>query len=257
MSKPIRGMKFLMLLCLATFSFGVVHAETLVGSNMDSRVQIGFNANTGGLQAMMPAGWTSIPFPGGALKGANMLIVLEDRALGRDAEGKPTSPPNSRGLAVLGLGKQDGGDAVRLFVLKVFTTNSNYETFPGAQRAEISRRTSTDGAANEGRQREEQWNVALESGGELSLSLNFLSGKRSWITSKAQVYSSTDVNHSRVFHYDQLVDVVMSVPIGKPNSGDFFFSSTIPELADVIDGSEEVLAIIDVPVYVREVFLPD
>ena len=95
-------------------------SESLVGSNIDSRVLVGLNVNSDGVQSLMPDGWVSFPFPSGPLKGSNMLLVLIDGVLEMDPEGKPLDPASRRGAVLVGLGKKD--DSVRLYVLRMLTT---------------------------------------------------------------------------------------------------------------------------------------
>ena len=231
-------------------------AETLIGSNVDSRVLIGFDANAEAVQGMMPEGWTSIAFPSGPLAGANLLLVLEDRRIALDAEGALADPAISRGTALLGLAAGNEGEGARLFILRVFTTNPNYALFEGAVMADILHATSTEGPANGGRARSETWQVAPANGGQMDVALNFTTGRPSWVTTEARPYSAADPEVSRIFRYSQLVDLVASSAVGKPLSGSFTFSSTIADLEGVFDGEEEMIAIMDLPVYVREVFLP-
>ncbi|NNK77646.1 MAG: hypothetical protein HKP40_02935 [Litoreibacter sp.] len=205
---------------------------------------------------MMPDGWTSIPFPGGPLKGANALLVFIDRALQLDPEGKPADPANMRAVAVVGLGKQEGGDAVRLYVFRIYTTDAAPDPYKNAVASDIARSTSVSGPANAGRMRKEEWTIAPDGGGAMSLSLDFTSGKRGWSSDEARPFSNTDPEFSRIYRYNQLVDLVMSAPVGKPMGGNFEFSSTIPEMSKIFDGTQELVAILDVPVYVREVYLP-
>jgi hypothetical protein len=61
---------------------------------------------------------------------------------------------------------------------------------------------------------------------------------------------------SRIYRYDQLVDLAMSQELGKPLDGSVSLSSSIPELSGIFDGSESLMAIMDIPVYTRQVFLP-
>ena len=61
---------------------------------------------------------------------------------------------------------------------------------------------------------------------------------------------------SRIYRYDQLVDVAMSKPAGRRLAGAYKFRSMISELQGLFDGFEETIAILDVPVYVRKVSLP-
>jgi len=231
-------------------------AETFVGSTVDSRILIGFNVSSAGLQPMLPEGWVPIPYPRGPLAGANLLVSLIDRALDLDPDGKPKTPPNSRATTLLGLAKQDGGDEVRLFIYRVYTTAPGYDPYGNSMNAEVSRTASTGGAANEGRSRSEVWNIAPENGGELDVSVAFTSGARGWTSSEANPHSNINPDFSRIYRSDRLVDLAMSAPMGKPLAGEFGFSSTVPELADIFDGTEEAIAILDMPVYVLKTYLP-
>ncbi|MFY0692357.1 MAG: hypothetical protein JXR14_10610 [Paracoccaceae bacterium] len=204
----------------------------------------------------MPPGWTSIPFPGGPLKGANTLLVFIDRALQLDPEGKPADPANMRAVAVAGLGKEEGGDGVRLYVLRIYTTDPAPDPYKNAVASDIAHSASASGPANAGRMRKEDWTIAPDGGGEITLSLDFTSGKRGWSSDEARPFSNTDPEFSRIYRYNQLVDLVMSTAVGKPMSGEVAFSSTVPELVKMFDGAQELVAILDVPVYVREVYLP-
>ena len=236
---------------------GAVQAETLVGSNVDSRVQVGFSVSAESLKPWLPADWTPAPFPGGALKGANLLLILIDRDLELDPDGKPKSPSKSRAAAFVGLGKQDGGDTVRLYVYRIYSSAPGYDPYGGnAKKAEIARTTTTEGAANEGRNRQEVWSVMPQDGGELGFSLNFTSGTPSWGPGEIKPHSKINPDFWRIYRYDQLVDLAMSAPVGKPLAGEFSLTSTVPELAGIFDGSEQTIAILDVPVYVRKVYLP-
>ena len=235
-------------------SVAEVTAETAMGSNIDSRLLFAFKVSPDQVERQLPEGWRGIGFPKGALKGANFLMVLEDRLLARDAEGKSVSPYTSRAAAFLTLAK--GDDGVRLFVLHLYTSNPDYDPFLNAVVSDVTRRSVVDGAANSGRDRSEVWAVKPASGGDLSVTFDFTTGRGNWVSDESRVYSSIDPSVFRIFRYDQLVDLVMSVPVGKPFSGELAVSSTISELSGVFDGSEELVAILNIPVYVREVFQP-
>ncbi|MDQ2091540.1 hypothetical protein [Marimonas arenosa] len=238
---------------LAAIATGLA-AQTLEGSNIDSRVLVGFEVDAEDVQSRLPEGWTSVSFPNGALKGANLLMIFEDRVLGRDAEGKPLDLFTHRGLAFLGLAKQ--GDSVRLYILRLYTTNPDYDPYRNASVADISRMSSTSGPSNAGRDRSENWSVALGDGTKLEMTLTFTSGRPVWQNAKTRMFSNADPTVSRIFEYDQLMDVVMSTGLGKPLSGTMNLTSDIAELADIFDGNEKMVGIVDSPIRVRQVFLP-
>ncbi|MCP4382675.1 MAG: hypothetical protein GY798_14865 [Hyphomicrobiales bacterium] len=190
------------------------------------------------------------------MSGANLLLVLIDRAVYLDAEGKPTTPPNSRHTALVGLGKQESGDAVRLYVYRLYSSDAAPNPYGNSVTAEVSRANSAEGPADQGRLKKESWRIMPEGGGELEITLSYLTGQQAWAPGELNPYSNTDLGFSRIYRHEQLVDLAMSVPAGKKLEGEFSFSCTIPELSDVFDGSEEVTAILDIPVYVREIYLP-
>ncbi|PHP65386.1 hypothetical protein CSC94_19350 [Zhengella mangrovi] len=244
---------FVTAVALATLAVAA-RAETFVGSNIDSRVLVGVKANAQGVQAMMPEGWTSVPFPSGPMKGSNLLLALIDGVLEMDAEGKPLDPPSRRAAVLVGLGKKD--DAVRMYVFRMITTVPDRDPYSVATAAEIERTTSLAGPANGGRESTDEWRIKPAGGGELVFSLAYKTGKRSWAPGQLFPHSAAKPDFSRIYRYEQLVDLVASTAVGKPSSGKFSMTSTVTDLGAVLDGSEEIIAVMDVPVYVRKVFLP-
>lgn len=229
-------------------------AETLVGSNVDSRVLVGLNVNRDGVQALMPEGWSSVPFPRGPLKGSNLLLALIDGVLEMDPEGKPLDPASRRAAVLVGLGKSD--DTVRMYVLRILTTVPERNPYGVAAAAQIERTKSLSGPANGARESSDEWRIMPAEGGELVFKLNYTTGKRSWSPGELFPHSAANPDFLRIYRYDQMVDLVVSSALGKPSSGEFSLTNTIAELEAVFDGSQETVAVMDVPVYVRDVFLP-
>ena len=210
-------------LCLAVASFAA-RAETLVGSNVDARVLVGLNANTDGIETLMPEGWASVPFPGGPLKGSNLLMVLIDGILEMDPDGKPLDPPNRRAAVLVGLGKKD--DAVRLYVLRILTNVPERNPYGVNVAAQVSRSRSLVGSADGTRRSSDEWRISPESGGEMVFTLDYTEGKRSWGPSKSFPHSAANPDFSRIYRYNQMVDLVMSKALGKPASLTLMRSST-------------------------------
>ncbi len=231
-------------------------AETFVGSNNDSRVVVALQVYDDAAQSLLPEGWTLVPFPGGALEGANTLLVLVDRFLARDAEGNPASPSAYRGVALASLAKQDGSDEVRTFVTRIYATPAGYDPYGNTVPARISRSATIESAGNDAPTLGESWTVHPEGGGEMAFSLRYQSGTPSWSASEAMPYSNVNPEFHRIYRYDQLVDLAMSEPLGKPLAGEIALESSIAELAGMFDGNERIVAVIVIPMYVREVFLP-
>ncbi|OSQ48939.1 hypothetical protein [Marivita geojedonensis] len=229
-------------------------AETPVGSNIDSRVLMGLKANSEGVQALMPKGWTSVPFPGGPMKGSNLLFALIDGILELDPEGAPLDPASRRAVVLVGLGKKE--DAVRMYVLRILSSAPERNPYGVATAADIERTQTLSGPANGGRSVSDAWRITSPDGGMIEVDLSYTSGKRSWSPGELFPYSAANPDFSRIYRYNQMVDLVVSTALGKPASGDIRLSNSIPELMPVLDGTEEIIAVMDVPVYVREVSLP-
>ena len=229
-------------------------AETPVGSNVDSRVLVGLQVNSDAIQALMPKGWESISWPAGPLKGSNMLIGLIDGILEMDPDGAPLDPPNRRAMVIVGLGK--GDDGVRGYVLHIMTTVPERNPYDVAVPAMISRIRTLSDPADGPRTISDRWMIQPEGGGEVSITLDYTAGKRGWSAGESTPYSGADPAFSRIYRYDQMVDLVVSVGLGKPSSGTYGVTSNVPELSGLLDGSQKIMAVMDVPVYVRDVSLP-
>lgn len=256
MHNPFRAMHLISILTAAVLfhSVGTARAETLIGSNIDSRFLVAFTASPEPIEEFLPTGWKVIGFPSGPLKGANLLLGLEDRHLGMGADGSPATPPKSRAAALLALAK--GDDGVRLFVLRVLSSDADYDLFPDGIPADVARRSTSQPVSGKGQRQAEEWTIASESGGTLDVSFDFGVGTGAWVSADAKPFSSSNPDISRIFRYDQLVDLVMSTAAGKPFDGTFTLATTIPELSEIFDGSEELVGLMNIPVYVREVYEP-
>lgn len=229
-------------------------AETPVGSNVDSRVLVGVRVNQDALQTLMPEGWKSISWPSGPLKGSNLLIGLIDGILEMDPEGTPLDPPNRRAMVLVGLGK--GVDGVRGYVLRIMTTVPERNPYSVAVPAAISRTRTLSDPAEGPRTVSDSWTIQPEGGGAVSITLDYTAGKRGWSAGESTPYSGADPTFSRIYRYDQMVDLVVSEGLGKPSSGSYDVTSSVPELSGLFDGSEKIMTVMDVPVYVRDVSLP-
>lgn len=230
-------------------------AESFVGSSVESRVILGLNADSAAVQELLPAGWSSVPFPRGPLKGSNLLVSFVDGVLMVDAESKPLSPASRRAVILLGLAKENGGEALRIYVMRIYTSEPENDPYGVNAVADIARMNSLTGPAAGGRESADTWTMAA-SGGELSMTLNYTTGKRSWSSGEALSFSAANPDFHRIYRYDSVTDLVMSTAVGKPMTGEFSLTSSVPEISGIFNGSQEVLAILDIPVRVREIFLP-
>ena len=253
----IRQLGLLTPLCfLAAFGVQPATAETLTGSNVDSRVLVAMQFDADAMQSMMPEGWTLLPFPGGALKGANSLLIFADRYLGMDAEGKPKDPASFRAIAMASLGKSATTDEVRTFVTRVYSTVDGNDPYGNAHLSKINRRAGVESTDSAQPMLIENWLLRTD-GGQMSMSLSYTAGPLSWAARDSHSYSNVDSDIHHLNRFEQLSDLAMSVPLGKALDGEMEISSSIPELAALFDGKESTIAVIVIPMYVREVFDPE
>ena len=228
----------------------------LVGTDIESRVIVGLSADADAVKSMLPEGWTPIAFPRGPLKGANFLVSFIDGHVALDAEGKPLSPGSRRAVSLVSLAKQESGDGIRLYLTGVYAAAEEDDPYGLKAAAEISRSSGLSGPAGGGRQSSDTWTVVSETGGELAMSLEFKTGKRGWSLSESKVYSAGNPDFLAIYKWDSVTDVVMSDAMEKPVDGQFDLTNTIPELASIFNGDEKVMAILDIPVRVRNTYYP-
>ena len=246
--------RFLTTLAAAAMLTVSAQAETPVGSNVDSRVLIGMTVPSEAVQDLMPEGWQAISWPNGPLKGANLLLSLIDGMIEMDPDGAPLDPPDRRAMVLVGLGKAD--DGVRGYVLRIFTTVPERDPYMVALPAAISRTRTLSDPADGPRSVSDAWTIAPEGGGSIAIDLEYSAGKRGWSAGESTPYSAADPTFSRIYRYEQLVDLVVSEGLGKPASGTYSVTSDVPALSELFDGSEQIVTVMDIPVYVREVSLP-
>ncbi len=249
--------KYLILAATAVFALAApLAAETPVGSNIDSRVVLAFKVNDPAAQAWLPGEWKLLTLPNGPFAGANLLVSFIDRHLSLDPDGKPLAPYASRAVALLAYGVQPGADGARMFVTRVYETPPVASSYDNGLPAAIARSFSLDGPADMPRTHAESWAVLPEAGGEIHLDLRYQAGAPGWSSAMATPYSGVNPAFHRIYRYDQLADLAMSKAAGRALNGEIGFAATVPELAPMFDGTEDLVGVLVLPVYVREVSLP-
>ncbi len=237
-------------------SMSAVFAETQIGSSVESRVTLAFKVDDAAAQAWLPEGWRLVSIPRGPLAGANLVVSLIDWHLARDAEGKPENPHARRAVATVAYGVKEGVEGARTFVTRIYETQPVINPYSNSVPARITHNSSLEGPTDGSRTNKEVWIVEPEGGGEIRLELSHQIGIPSWSASETTPYSSTKPDFHRIYRYQQLVDLAMSKALRKELNGLVEFQSTAPELADMFDGTESLVGIITIPVYVRDTFLP-
>ncbi|SNS72099.1 hypothetical protein [Tropicimonas sediminicola] len=242
-------------LALTTAGGPVAAEETLVGTNVDSRVVLGFAAPEAAVEEWLPDGYGLVTLPRGPMAGTNVLLVLIDRHLRLEADGTPAEPFAAREAVLASFAMAEGGKP-QLFATRIYATDATHDPFGISVAATIGRKSGLDGSEGESRVRSEDWVIAPEGGGQISVRYSHVAGMPVWSEGKSTAFSATTPTFHRIFHYRQLDDVAMSEGLGKTLDGTVEISIDVPELADMFDGSERLVAIISRPVYERQVFAP-
>lgn len=232
-------------------------AETAVGSTVESRVLLGFKANNTAIGDMLPKGWVPVTLPQGPVGGSNLIIALIDRHVILDANGEPADPSSGPTVAFLAYGRKDGAEGVRSFVIRVYEEPPLVDPYGNSVAADINRVAGYTDAGGGARTQSEIWTVKPEGGGELSFDLDYKVGALMWSTGgESRPYSALNPDFFRIYRYEQLAGLAMNAAIGRELDGTASFSSTDPDLAKLFDGSEDLVAIVSIPSYVREISLP-
>lgn len=257
MTRPLaRALGFgLAFVVVTAWGLGPAQAETLVGSNVDSRVTLAFKVPDAAAQAWLPEGWTLKPVAAeGPLAGSNLLVLFIDRHLNLDPEGKPAAQSTFRAFALVSPGGR--GEETRLFVTRVFITDVAVNPYKNSIQAAITRRAALESRGNDAAQGREEWLVDDGAGGTIAFRMSYHGAAPGWSEREAMPYSNVEPDFHRIYRYQQVAALVRSVPAGVDRLDDYAFTTSVEELAAMFDGSEELVAIINIPWYSRRTFLP-
>lgn len=230
--------------------------ETLLQNTVENRVLLAFKVDGAALAEVMPDGWTPITLPKGPVAGSNLILSFFDKLLITDADGKPTDPASQPVMALVAYGKAAEIEGVRTFVTAIYEVPPVVDPFGLSEPAGITRDTAMHLDAD-GRTRSEAWTVQPESGGSFSFDLDYAVKGYGWSEDGMSMpYSAADTTFHQVYRYDQLAELAMNPGLGRELDGSFTYTADIPALSGLFDGTEELVAIVSIPVYVRQVFEP-
>jgi hypothetical protein len=237
-------------------STSILHAETFIGSANDARVVVGFKVAKEAAQAWLPDGWSVAPIEKGPLAGSNLFVIFIDRFLSLDPEGKPTAIPHYRDIALATPASQANSGKTRMYVTRIYITDSSLNPYKNSVLAQISRTSTLTAEGNAAASGAEEWSLKTGDGGTLSFRMKYTGNTPSYSERDTFPYSNVEPDFHRIYRQKQLADLVMSVPAKVDRTTEHAFSTSIPELASMFDGSEELIGIVNIPFYWRKTFLP-
>jgi hypothetical protein len=235
-----------------------VYAETLVQSTADTRLVVAMRVGQAELQKLVPAPWQVSPIPGGPVKEANFMIVFIDTFLVQDAQGKPDKGAITRKVVFAVPAKHTQTGEMATLITGGFTANIN--EVPGPYKdfvqATIRREQTQKGVNVEPVLGGDFWEVRDVRGVVIELRIQYQQALLSRAKLEQKVYSGVEPSFFRIYRVDQATDIVKSIPAGIDRVQNYQFRVAVPELKKLFDGTEQLVAITVIPLYVRQIFLP-
>ena len=252
-----RSVLFLIgIICVTSVAFTTpAQAETLLESTLFFRVYVGFSVDQKAAQAWLSAPWKVVPMPRGPLKGANLLVLFEDRFIMLDGEGKPYAGVGTFLRVVLvSFAKNEKTGEPGIFVTRVYWPSDDPGAYKNAVKATVSReatiKVSTSGTGSE------MWKMQNSAGGMVEFRMDYQRALPKRTEREFKARSSVDPDILYKFRDTYAYDVVKSIPAGIDRVKNFKFRVNIPELRKMFDGSEKLVGISVNPSRVRQRFSP-
>jgi len=237
---------------------GVASSETKVGSNVDVRTVVALKIAETEAQKLLPPGWQVNPVASGPNQGANLTMTFIDQLLNQDPEGKAASGGSARTLAFGVPAKNTATGAAGNNVVRILAANR--QAVPGPYKvavpASVRLEQSIKATDMEPATVTERWEVRDQSGGTVTLALEYTRALPTRAKAEAKVYGGPDPVFFRIYRTDVGGDVLRSGPAGVDRVKKLQLRVGIADLKKAFDGSEQIVSVTAMPWYVREVALP-
>ena len=236
---------------------GIASSDTKVGSDVNVRTVVSVKVADAEAQKLLPPGWQVSPVPSGPSQGANLTFVFIDELLNQAPDAKPRSNTIRR-LAMVVPAKNGTSGAAGPNVVRVLTTNPQELPGPYKTSAPVSLRLEQSIKATdmESATVSERWEITDRSGGSIILALEYARGVPARSKSEAKIYGGPDPAFFRIYGVDQGADLLRSGPAGIDRVKKLSLRVTTADLKKAFDGSEQIVSIMALPWYLREVSLP-
>ena len=235
-----------------------VSAETLFQSTVETRLTVALKVGQVELQKFVPAPLQLMPVPGGPLKEANFFILFVDAFLIQDPQGKPDKRGIARKTVFAVPVKHTQTGEMAFLVTGGFTSDS--QDVPGPYKNSVQatiRREQTYKRANlEAAVVEDFWEVRDARGGGIELQVQYQSALPSRAKAEQKIYSAVEPSFFRIYRIETATDILKSIPAGINRVENYQLRVAVPELGKLFDGTEQLVGISAIPLYVRQIFLP-
>jgi hypothetical protein len=237
----------------------------LVDTAVGNRLLLGFIVAPHALQQRLRSPWQIAPLPAFSALGVpeqdqpNLLLIFHHLLLDQDVQGRVLTDSGSRfvvfNIPVANLETGEQG----LMHFRMFTGGA----IPGRYRDALPARVRHDYHLVEDSTTtsiREAFQVHPEAGGTIEIQLTYQRGLL--LRQKADrpnfpLWTTADPGIVRVYQEESVLEILHNAATGFNVTQDVLFHSTVPELADLFDGSERLVAILGNPHYARKVFSPE
>ncbi len=244
------------IICVGSVAFTTLaQAETKVESALFFRIYVAFSVDQKAAQAWLPATWRAVSLPKGPFKGANLLVILDDKFIVQDGEGKPNKGGTYCSAVLVAFGKNEQTGAFAPFVIRIYWPYDDPHAYKNAVKAKVFRGATLQGADLGGRV-SEVWTVQDSAGGTMEFLMDYQRAIPKRTKREFKVRSSIEPDFFRIYRDDYVHELVKSIPAGIDKVKNYKFRVTKSELSEMFDGSEQLVGISVNYSRVREVFLP-
>jgi hypothetical protein len=254
-NQNIRWLLLLGFAAVSQFGMSAAAAETFTGSQTGFNIFVYLKVNEDAAQDLLSEGWTTAPWPKGAWKGANLMLIFNEAHAEFDAARKPVRDGGYLSNLVITWGRSQEVKW-RIFIPYRFATDklgprSGVAPTMAAIRREMSR--VSDGTQHPSGT--ERWTVEAQ-GGLLSFEMNFDARKPRFSKPSGRTANPDDPDGpSQIFRIEQLSYMIYGQN-GIDTVDRVKLTNSIPELMPLLDGTEEILAIRILPVKMVDRFDP-
>jgi hypothetical protein len=244
------------IICVGGVAFTTLaQAETLVESGLFFRIYVAFSVDQKAAQAWLPASWKAVSVPRGPFKGANFLVILDDKFIVQDGEGKPNMGGTYCVAVLVAYGKNEQTGKFAPFVIRLYWPYDDPGPYKNGVEATVFRGATLQGADLGGKV-SEVWKVQDSAGGIMEFLMDYQRAIPQRTKREFTVNSSVEPDFFRIYRDDYVYELVKSIPDGIDRLKSYKFRVTMSELSEVFDGSEQLVGIAVNYSRVREVFLP-
>lgn len=246
---------FIALLVLAAGPAIAQDKEKLSSNDVETRTVLAYKVSDAAVQKVLAPGWEINAPIAGPSKGFNLAVVLVNQTMTQDPDGQAL--PARTYIVFAAPVKKTGTDMAATMVFGGFMS---HEGAPGAYgvydpaKVTLERRqhTEPDGKTVIA----ETWEARADNGSAIEVQLQLVRGVPTRGKTEAKNYSAAKPDFYRIYRFEQAADVVRSTATNTDRLTSFFIGATGPKLSPLFDGTQQLISVTSIPLYLRSIYLP-